>query len=136
MKTSRNPLKQIFFFLSSSSLLVAVPAMSAPPPTQVGHCADTFIQQVGARLIDGTTGASIEGSGTSVSLTNGVDLVSYDEIPQLKKSKVGEKVKLCLRSIPSNCPPGDDRGRTYSLFNYRTRQSVTLPDSQHMCGGA
>ncbi|XGV95805.1 MAG: hypothetical protein ACAF41_24070 [Leptolyngbya sp. BL-A-14] len=113
-----------------------MPALSAPPPTQVGKCADTFIQEVGTRLSDGVTGAPIEGSGTSVSLTNGVYLVSYDEIAALKNARVGEKVRLCLLSIPQNCPPGDDRGRFYRLFNYRTRQTVELPDSQHFCGGA
>jgi hypothetical protein len=116
--------------------LFALPALSAPPPTQVGKCADTFIEQVSTRLSDGSTGAPIEGSGTSVTLTNGIYLVSYDEVAVLKNSKVGEKVKLCLLSIPSDCPPGDNRGRFYSLFNYRTRQSVELPDSQHFCGGA
>jgi hypothetical protein len=136
VKNSNNPLNRLLCFLPSVSMLLAMPALSAPPPTQVGSCADTFIQAVGARLVDSSTGLAIEGSGTSASLTNGIYLVSYDEIPQLKSAKVGEKVKLCLRSLPQNCPPGDNRGRTYSLFNYRTRQTVTLPDSQHMCGGA
>lgn len=118
-----------------TSVAFAMPAVSAPPPRQVGKCADTFIQEVSTRLSDGN-GAPVEGSGTGVTLTNGVYLVSYDEIPALKRSKVGKRVKLCLLSIPSNCPPGDDRGRFYRLLNYRTRQSVELPDSQHMCGGA
>lgn len=120
----------------ASGFIFAMPGLSAPPPTQVGKCADTFIQEVGTRLSDGATGAPIEGSGTSVRLTNGVYLVSYDEIAPLKNSKAGEKIKLCLLSIPNNCPPGDDRGRFYSLFNYRIRQTVKLPDSQHACGGA
>lgn len=122
--------------LAGSLMPFSMSVMSAPPPNQVGRCADTFIKEVSARLSNGTTGAPIEGSGTSVSLTNGVYLVSYDEIAALKQSKVGEKVKLCLLSIPQNCPPGDDRGRFYRLFNYRTCQAVELPDSQHMCGGA
>ena len=136
MKRSSNVLDRVLLTFSSGLMLVAMPVLSAPPPKQVGKCADTFIQQVGTRLSDGATGTPIEGSGTSVSLTNGVYLVSYDEIPSLKNYKVGEKVKLCLLSIPSHCPPGDDRGRFYSLFNYRTRQTVKLPDSQHLCGGA
>lgn len=136
MKKLSSTFGRVLSAFSGSFLLFTLPALSAPPPAQVGKCADTFIQQVGTRLSDGTTGAPIEGSGTSVNLTNGIYLVSYDEIPQLKNSKVGEKVRLCLRSIPSNCPPGDDRGRIYSLFNYRTRQAVELPDSQHSCGGA
>lgn len=136
MKRSSNAFSRVSIVLSSSLVWFTMPALSAPPPTQVGKCADTFIQEVGARLSDGSTGAPIEGSGTSVKLTNGIYLVSYDEIAPLKASKGGEKVKLCLLSIPRNCPPGDNRGRFYSLFNYRTRQTVKLPDSQHLCGGA
>ena len=135
MKRSSNTLINSIV-LSSSLVLFALPGLSAPPPSQVGKCADTFIQDIGTRLRDSSTGAPIEGSGTSVTLTNGIYLVSYDEIAPLKNSKVREKVKLCLLSIPRNCPPGDNRGRFYSLFNYRTRQTVKLPDSQHMCGGA
>lgn len=135
MKKLSHALSTVLIALSGN-FVFSLPALSAPPPTQVGGCADTFIKDVGTRLVDGSTGTPIEGSGTSVNLTNGIYLVSYDEIAALKNSKVGEKVKLCLRSIPSNCPPGDDRGRLYSLFNYRTRQTVRLPDSQHMCGGA
>ena len=87
--------------------------------------------------MNGQTGVSILGSGTSVNLTNGIYLVSYNDIPELSRdSKPGDTVKLCLLSIPQNCPPGDNRGRVYSLLNYRTSGSVELPDSQHFCGGA
>lgn len=122
---------------SGSSLLMTTTVLGAVPPTQVGQCSDTFIQQVGARLMDGQTGESIPGSGTSVNLTNGIYLVSYDEVPVLsQESQPGDKVKLCLLSIPQNCPPGDNRGRIYRLLNYRTGGSVELPDSQHFCSGA
>ncbi|WP_199322316.1 hypothetical protein [Leptolyngbya sp. FACHB-321] len=97
MKRSTNNLINSIV-LSSGLVLFAMPVFSALPPTQVGKCADTFIQNVGARLSDGSTGAPIEGSGTSVTLTNGIYLVSYDEVAPLKNSKVGEKVKLCLLS--------------------------------------
>nr|MBD3887460.1 hypothetical protein [Phormidium tenue FACHB-886] len=76
-------------------------------------------------------------SGTAVELTKGIYLVSYEEVPQLSgDSGVGDKVKLCLLSIAENCPPGDNRGRFYSLLNDRTEGYVELPDSQHLCGGA
>lgn len=116
--------------------MVSPPANSAAPPTQVGQCADTFIQRTGTRLVDGATGTPIPGSGTGVKLTNGIYLVSYDEIPQLRIAQAGDKVKLCLLRIPENCPSGDNRGRIYSLLNYRTNGYVEMPDSQHKCGGA
>lgn len=124
-------------FLLCSPLLLAKAVQGAVPPTQVGHCADTFIQRIGTRLMNGQTGEPIAGSGTSVILTNGIYMVSYEEVPALSRdSQPGDKVKLCLLSIPQNCPPGDNRGRVYSLLNYRTNGYVELPDSQHMCGGA
>ena len=123
--------------LSGGVMLMPTVVLAATPPTQVNRCSDTFIQKVGARLMDGQTGESIPGSGTSVILTNGIYLVSYDDVPALSRdSQPGDKVKLCLLSIPQNCPPGDNRGRVYSLLNYRTNGSVELPDSQHFCGGA
>ncbi len=122
---------------TGSSLLMTTIVLSAVPPTQVGQCSDTSIQQISTRLVDGQTGEPIPGSGTSINLTNGIYLVSYEEIPMLSQdSQPGDKVKLCLLSIPQNCPPGDNRGRIYSLLNYRTNGSVELPDSEHFCGGA
>ena len=121
---------------ASSTVMVPYTASSAPPPTQIGQCANTFIQRIGTRLMDGSAGTPIPGSGTSVNLTNSVYLVSYDVIEQLRVARVGDKVKLCLLHIPENCPPNDNRGRIYSLLNYRTGGSVDLPDSSHMCGGA
>ena len=123
--------------LSGCVMLTPIASPAAVPPTQVGRCSDTFIQRVGTRLTDGETGTSIPNSGTSVKLTNGIYLVSYDEIPELSRdSNPGDSVKLCLLSIPQNCPPGDNRGRVYSLLNYKTGGYVELPDSQHSCGGA
>jgi hypothetical protein len=116
---------------------MATAVVGAVPPTQVGQCSDTFIQHIGTRLEDGQTGQPIPDSGTSVNLTNGVYLVSYDDVPVLSQgSQPGDKVKLCLLSIPQNCPPGDNRGRVYSLMNYRTKGHVEMPDSEHSCGGA
>lgn len=91
---------------------------------------------VGTRLVDGITEQPIAGPGTAIEFTNGVALVSYDTIPNAEASHHGDKVKMCLRSIPQNCPPGDNRGRVYEVLNYRTGKRFTLPDSAHMCGGA
>jgi len=133
----RKPLVWGVLALSGSLMLAPTATLAATPPTQVGECSNTFIQRVGTRLMNGQTGVSILGSGTSVNLTNGIYLVSYNDIPELSRdSKPGDTVKLCLLSIPQNCPPGDNRGRVYSLLNYRTSGSVELPDSQHFCGGA
>jgi hypothetical protein len=135
MKHNIRRLKSLVL-VTISAVMIPSPANSAPPPTQVGQCADTFIQRTGTRLVEGAAGTPVPGSGTGVKLTNGIYLVSYDEIPQLRIAQAGDKVKLCLLHIPENCPPGDNRGRIYSLLNYRTNGYVEMPDSQHKCGGA
>jgi hypothetical protein len=109
---------------------------AAKPPAKVGQCTETFVAKVGTRLVDGTTGQAIAGSGTAIEFTNGVALVSYDTIANAEASRPGDRVKMCLQSIPQNCPPGDNRGRVYQVSDYKTGKRFALPDSAHMCGGA
>ncbi|HXQ09488.1 MAG TPA: hypothetical protein VN805_00655 [Caulobacteraceae bacterium] len=119
---------------------VSPPAAPAPttqpaaatngPPTQVGECVQTTVQQVGTRL------ENTPGSGSAISYADGVDQVSYDQVPGIDASQAGDAVKLCLVSLPQNCPPGDDRGKVYSATNLRTGQTWSEADSEHMCGGA
>jgi hypothetical protein len=45
-------------------------------------------------------------------------------------------VRVCLVSVPQNCPPGDDRGKVYSVLNHRTHETWSEGDSEHECGGA
>jgi hypothetical protein len=114
--------------------LALVPAtvqdvQAAPLPTSVGACSETKIKAIGYRL--GTPD-----SGSAISYVNGGVQISYDTIPEIHRSKVGDRVKLCLVSLPQDCPPGDDRGKVYRATNLRTGESWEAPDSQHMCGGA
>jgi hypothetical protein len=111
-------------------VLGAVPASAAPLPTKVGQCSGTQIAKLGWRL-DG-----MPDSGSAVSYENGGVQVTYDDLPGLKGSRVDDRVRLCLVSIPEDCPPGDDRGRVYRAKNLRTGKSWEAPDSEHMCGGA
>ncbi len=105
-------------------------AVTSGPPTQVGACAQTTVQQVGTRL------ENTPGSGSAISYADGVSQVSYDQVPGIDASQSGDAIKLCLVSLPQNCPPGDDRGKVYSATNLRTGQTWSEPDSEHMCGGA
>jgi hypothetical protein len=98
-------------------------------PTEVGQCSETTIEDIGYRLGD-------PDSGSAISYANGGVQVSYDTIPEIHRSRVGDTVKLCLVSLPEDCPPGDDRGKIYSATNLRTGESWEAPDSQHSCGGA
>lgn len=111
-------------------ILPALPAFAGPLPTRVGQCTTTTIKLLGSRL------EGVPDSGDAVQYANGGVGVSYDKVPGLRPSRRGDRVKLCLTSIPTDCPKGDDRGRTYKATNLRTHKSWELPDAEHMCGGA
>jgi hypothetical protein len=116
--------------VASVLLFSSSAAMAANLPTRVGQCVQTRIAFLGSRL-KGTPG-----SGSLVQYEDGGAGVSYEIAPQVMRSRVGDRVKLCLVSIPKDCPPGDDQGRQYMAINLRTHGSWVLPNSEHMCGGA
>ena len=118
--------------LGEARYFVEAPASGASGgvPTQVGACVQTQIAMLGSRL------EGAPDSGSAITYANGINGVSYDVIAALRNSRVGDPVTLCLVSLPQDCPKGDDRGKVYSATNLRTQQGWSLPDSQHMCGGA
>jgi uncharacterized protein len=101
---------------------------------KVGECKETTISKIGTRFED--SARPNKDTGTSISFANDIWLVDYDLIPQVAASKSGDDVEICLESIPKNCPPGDDRGKGYTVTNLRTGEHFTMGDSQHECGGA
>jgi hypothetical protein len=111
-------------------VLPAAPAFAAAQPTAVGQCVTTTIRMKGSRL------EGMPDSGDAVAYANGVVGVSYDRVPGLRAARTGDSIKLCLTSLPQNCPAGDDRGKTYKATDLRTHKSWELPDAEHMCGGA
>ena len=104
------------------------------PPTRLATCTTTRVAGIGARL-EGE-GPGEFSSGTSVVFANGVRQVSYEREGAVIASRPGDRAVMCLTVIPRACPPNDDRGRYYSVTNLRTGASWSLPDSQHLCGGA
>lgn len=123
-------------FVAFFAIAFAQSALAQPLPTHVGACAKTKIKSIETRLVDGPTKKPVPGSGSAVSFVNGGYQVSYDTVPAIEHSKKGDPVRMCLVSIPKNCPKGDDRGRFYKTTNLRTHKSWNLPDAEHMCGGA
>ena len=113
-----------------AALALSTAVAQAASPTRIGQCVGTRVKEVGTRL------ENTPGSGSLVTFTNGGVQVSYEQVREVDESRPGDRVSMCLVSIPKDCPPGDDRGRTYKATNKRTGQSWTLPDSEHMCGGA
>lgn len=105
-------------------------------PTEIGKCSKTTVSKIGTRLTDGTTGQDIAGTGSAITYANGGYQVSYDAIQGIEDSLVGDKINLCLISIPTDCPTGDERGKVYSATNLRTGKYWQAQDSEHSCGGA
>jgi hypothetical protein len=112
------------------SALMVSPALAQRLPPKVGQCVTTSIKSVGSRL------ENAPGSGSAVEYANGGYGVSYDTVPGIERSRRGDPIRLCLKSLPTDCPKGDNRGKEYRATNLRTHQSWTLPDSEHSCGGA
>jgi uncharacterized protein len=95
---------------------------------EVGNCEMTSVDELSHRFVDDPT------SGSVVGFANGANGVSYDIVPEIAASRIGDRAKVCLVSIPKDCPAGDDRGRVYGATNMRTGGHWELPDSQHGCG--
>ena len=107
-------------------------------PERVGECVDTRITALSDRFGKPLRSDSDNGfnGGSAVKFENGGFQISYDKETALLRSQIGDAVRMCLRSVPKDCPPGDYRGRTYTSTNARTGEAWTLQDAQHMCGGA
>jgi hypothetical protein len=120
--------------VTALALTVFVPTAPAQAagavPTKVGQCVSTTIKLKATRL------EGVADSGDAVEYANGIFGISYEQEAGMVGAKAGDKVKLCLSSIPKGCPKGDDRGKTYKATDLRTHKSWDLPDAEHMCGGA
>jgi hypothetical protein len=65
-----------------------VPQGKADPlPSKIGACSETTITEIGQRLGDPE-------SGSAISYANGGVQISYDTIPEIHRSRVGDAVKL------------------------------------------
>jgi hypothetical protein len=120
------------FCLSISSCPGMAGGKNQPLPTKVGKCAETSITEIGGRL----EGDENFETGTFVGFANEGMQIGYSRVEAVVKSRIGDPVRMCLTDIPKDCPPGDERGRSYRTTNLRTGESWEMADSQHMCGGA
>ena len=123
--------KRLLALLTATALILAPPVLAKEPvPKRVGQCVTTKVSELGSRL------EGMPDSGSAVVYSNGLYQVSYDMVPGIAASRVGDSVKVCLVELPQDCPKGDDRGKVYKATNLRTHKSWTAPDSEHSCGGA
>jgi len=123
---------------------LTLPVEAAPPPRAVGACADSYVQAKRFRMVPSPGDPEYQrnsedfGKEVSINLTNGIGIYAGegDDFILSKNFTSGHKVKVCLESLPQNCPPGDNRGKKYSFYDYRTGSRVVGYDSWHLCGGA
>ena len=73
--------------------VVLRPARAEELPTEVGACSETTIEDIGYRLGD-------PDSGSAISYANGGVQVSYDTIPEIHRSRVGDSGKALPRQHP------------------------------------
>lgn len=72
------------------------------------------------------------GTVKGLALEKNIDAYMY----YTKDFAKGDKVKVCLIELPEDCPPGDDRGKTYAITNYKNKHTFTGTPDWHSCGGA
>ncbi len=123
--------------LVGNLLITSFSAEAKSLPTRIGECRETRIVQITTRFGGPLTYDKDDlDSGSFVRFSNGGTQMSFSKIEELIRSRVRDRVRMCLVSIPKLCPPRDDRGRSYTTTNLRTGESWTLPDDTRVCGGA
>jgi hypothetical protein len=96
----------------------------------VGQCFATKVHDTGFRL------EGIPDSGTAVTFEDGHSMVDYSVSRTASRWRPGDPVKLCVVSLPTDCPKDDNRGVRYKATNIRAKNAWTAADSEHECGGA
>jgi hypothetical protein len=108
-------------------------------PRQIGQCRTTTVALIGGRV----TPRPDREMGYTMIYRNGMTQVDYSVYPGVLRSRVGDRVRLCVVGLPlvadlphHRCPPGDERGYMYRATNLRTHLSWTSANSAHSCAGA
>lgn len=142
---------RIFILISLTLANWSLPVNAAPLPQKVDSCADSFVQRKKFRMVPSLGDPEYKrtsepfGKEVIIILTNGGAIyandiygneITGDDFILSPDFAVGHKAKVCLQSIPQNCPRGDNRGRHYSFYDYQTKTTVVGYDSRNLCGGA
>lgn len=106
---------------------------SATSFPKVGMCYSARIKRIGSRFGGDKPDHD---SGTAVEFNIGLSLVDYSYVPAVARSRVGDRVRVCVHDLPEDCPANDLRGIGYRTRNLRTGESWIMSDSQHGCRGA
>jgi uncharacterized protein len=119
----------------AANLAAGGSAISGAIPASPGQCMQTRIASITTRFGEPIDYDNAD-QGTAVTFRGDLSQVSYEREEALAQAKSGDRVVLCLMSIPHDCPKGDLRGRLYLGYDVDAKVQWVLPDSQHLCGGA
>ena len=130
--------------VANVSLVLVHPAAGAVPPSRVGSCSVSFVLSKRFRMVvsPGDPGYQRSsdpfGKEVIISLTNGLSIYSGDGDDFILSANfaAGHRVQACLLALPSDCPPGDQRGKRYRFVDLQTGSRAEGNDSWHLCGGA
>ena len=134
------------------------------PDLKVGQCTETTVEKLFTRLSKEFIGNDWESSGVSwedqigiINFSNDLTVYLYKNLKatnskwtplsisgslDFKDAKNmylnGDKVKVCLKFIPTECRKRvpDSRGEIYSITNQRTRKTHFGRYGKNQCGGA
>lgn len=109
-----------------------------PGSERLGDCHATTIRRLGDAFDGPLKAPDADGlsQGVSVGFANRLFQTGRDDVPALRRTKVGDRVSVCLVRLPRGCPRGDDRGKAYLTLNLRTGETWRLANAHHLCGGA
>lgn len=104
-------------------------------PQDVGACVATSIVRIGTHAHEGVAPRR-PSFGHAVGYANAAVQVSLTKLPEIARSRVDDRVEMCLAAAAPLCFRGDAAGRLYRVTNERTRETWTLPDPYHRCTGS
>ena len=145
------PTKRLLISASLAGLLMTVESLGTvaakaadQPPRTLGACSSSTVQSKRFRMAPSPGDPNYKpsenpaGKEVLISLNNGIGVYAGDGDAFILSPDFapGHRVKVCLVEVPKNCPPGDNRGKIYTLRDRETGRTVRGIDSWHLCGGA
>lgn len=123
----------MFRFYAFLTLVFLPLQATAQGSSIIGSCYDSEVRNVRFRLESSLDGTLDRNSGSAIEFRDGLYLVGYDRVPEVHRSKIGDRVRICLVAEERDCQRGIDPTRTYRVENARTRGSFTMSNSTKSC---
>ena len=104
---------------------------------RLGECFTTQIYQMGENSDPVAEALSKHPDTWSVvTYYDGHQMHDFGTGVQIQAWRESDPVRLCVTSVPTDCPAEDHRGVGYQATNIRTSSTWNGYDSEHHCGGA